>query len=838
MYSDNNKKKGFPDPLAESSVKQGKSYGLQYARAIYSQWGQSTDTHSLYGRRNKIFSRNRDYANGTQDTTIYKKLLSSLNPMDGDGSLLNLDYTPVPILPKFVKIVANKILSKDPYPNLESVDPVSSSEKNKMKDRIRMQVQAREELKNLKDKTGVVLDMDPAEIPETIEEAEMFMDTNIKTDAEVAAPDATALTLSWADFNDTTFRRAVLDLVSLGLAVVKRQNDPNKGIDVEYVDPATFVHSYTEDPNFGDMVYAGHIKRIPIQELKRLAGDELSEEEYKEIANKVKDKYSNDASRFNSSHYDDRYMRTIYGYDEYMVEVMDFEFIGVDCIYFEEKENRFGNTGFYFKGDSYKERPDSVFGRKPHKMEMQCVYGGSFIIGTETIYGYGKVNNIPKNVHDITRATLSYSPVATNLLRMVPKSMVDSCTGFADMLQLTHLKIQQAIAKAKPDGLIIDIEGLENVQLGKGGELEPLEIHDIYEQTGVFYYRSKNPEGGFQNPPVREIGNAIRNIQELVALYNHYLQLIRDTSGINESMDGTTPKGDMLVGVQQNAIVQGNNAIYDITNASMMMYKKVCQDVVKCLQIIPGDSVLFKIYANAIGETNMSVLDAFRDLAMYNFGVRVVKDMEDKDKEYLEQNIQMSIQQGQIDLEDAIAIRNLKDVNQAERLLILRRKKRMKEKQEMAAQNSQMQAQAAQQAAMATSQAKQQELQIEAQLKMQEIQMKGQVDMQIMQMQHEMRKEIEMIKAQATLGFREDDQNFKEKLEVMKEEGKNSRFGAQQMLQMQQPGSEMMDGDMMQPGPEMMQQEEGPRGLPVGMADDAQKAALAMEEDIAPQSMP
>ena len=838
MYSDNNKKKGFPDPLAESSVKQGKSYGLQYARAIYSQWGQSTDTHSLYGRRNKIFSRNRDYANGTQDTTIYKKLLSSLNPMDGDGSLLNLDYTPVPILPKFVKIVANKILSKDPYPNLESVDPVSSSEKNKMKDRIRMQVQAREELKNLKDKTGVVLDMDPAEIPETIEEAEMFMDTNIKTDAEVAAQVATALTLSWADFNDTTFRRAVLDLVSLGLAVVKRQNDPNKGIDVEYVDPATFVHSYTEDPNFGDMVYAGHIKRIPIQELKRLAGDELSEEEYKEIANKVKDKYSNDASRFNSSHYDDRYMRTIYGYDEYMVEVMDFEFIGVDCIYFEEKENRFGNTGFYFKGDSYKERPDSVFGRKPHKMEMQCVYGGSFIIGTETIYGYGKVNNIPKNVHDITRATLSYSPVATNLLRMVPKSMVDSCTGFADMLQLTHLKIQQAIAKAKPDGLIIDIEGLENVQLGKGGELEPLEIHDIYEQTGVFYYRSKNPEGGFQNPPVREIGNAIRNIQELVALYNHYLQLIRDTSGINESMDGTTPKGDMLVGVQQNAIVQGNNAIHDITNASMMMYKKVCQDVVKCLQIIPGDSVLFKIYANAIGETNMSVLDAFRDLAMYNFGVRVVKDMEDKDKEYLEQNIQMSIQQGQIDLEDAIAIRNLKDVNQAERLLILRRKKRMKEKQEMAAQNSQMQAQAAQQAAMATSQAKQQELQIEAQLKMQEIQMKGQVDMQIMQMQHEMRKEIEMIKAQATLGFREDDQNFKEKLEVMKEEGKNSRFGAQQMLQMQQPGSEMMDGDMMQPGPEMMQQEEGPRGLPVGMADDAQKAALAMEEDIAPQSMP
>ena len=326
MYSSNNShKKGFPDPLADYSVKQDKSYGLQYAKAMYSQWGQSTDTHSLYGRRNKIFSRSRDYANGTQDTTIYKQLLNSLSPEKGDGSLLNLDYTPVPILPKFVKIVLNKILSRDPYPNLESTDPISSSEKNKEKERIKMQVQARKELEALKEMTGVVLDMDPDSIPETLEEAEMFMDTNIKTDAEVAAQLATSLTLDWANFNDSTFRRAVMDIVSLGMAVVKRNNDPNKGIDIEYVDPSTFLHSYTEDPNFGDLVYAGHIKRIPIQELKRIAGDQLSEEDYKKIANKVKDKYSNDASRYNSSHYDDRYMRTIYGYDEYMVELLDFE---------------------------------------------------------------------------------------------------------------------------------------------------------------------------------------------------------------------------------------------------------------------------------------------------------------------------------------------------------------------------------------------------------------------------------------------------------------------------------------------------------------------------------
>ena len=619
MYGqDVNKKTGFPDPLADQPTKESMSYGLQYAKAIHAQWGKMNESSSLLGKRNSVFERNRDYANGTQDTSIYKQLLNSLSPNKGDGSLLNLDYTPVPILPKFVKIVVNKILSRDPYPNLESIDPLSSSEKNKKKDKIKMQVEAKELLRSLKEKTGVVLDMDPEDIPSTLEEAEIFMDTNIKTDAEIAAQIGTNMTLAWSNFSDTTYRRSVNDLVALGMSVVKRKNDPNKGISLEYVDPTTFVHSHTEDPNFQDIVYAGDVKSMPIQELKRLAGDQFSEEEFKKIAEKVKGNKGNDVGKLNQTHYSDRMNKTSYGYDEYMVDVLDFQFVSVDSMHFEEKESRHGNTGFYYKGFEYKEKSGSVFERTPHKMEMSIIYGGSYILGTDHVFAYGRQKNVPKNVHDIAQARMSYSVSATNIRKMMPKSMVESCTGFADMLQLTHLKIQQAIAKAKPDGLVIDIEGLENVQLGKGGELQPLELHDIYEQTGVFYYRSKNPEGGFQNPPVREIGNTIRNINELIGLYNHYMQLIRDTTGINEAMDASSPKGDALVGVQQQAIAAGNNAIYDITNAAMMLFKRVCQDVVKCLQIIPVDSVLYKIYTNAIGEENMNVLSSFKDSASHS----------------------------------------------------------------------------------------------------------------------------------------------------------------------------------------------------------------------------
>jgi hypothetical protein len=775
MYNNKSSKSGFPDPLASSLEKEDRAYGLQYAKAIESQWGKMTDKSSLYGSRNEVFNRNRHYANGTQDTTIYKKLLTSLNPNDGDGSLLNLDYTPVPILPKFVRIVVNKILSRNPYPNLEAVDPLSSSEKNKQKQRIRTQVAIKKDLQDLKEQTGgLMLDVDPDQLPDSLEEADIFLETNIKTDAEIAAQVATNMTLSWNNFNDGTYRRCVNDLAALGMAVVKRNNDPNYGIKTEYVDPAMFIHGYTEDPFFEDIVYAGHIKEITVSELKRLAGNELSDEDLQKIlkvASKKADKYApyNDYRDYNSSR----------DYSQYMVQVMDFEFISVDCMHFEEKENRHGNVGFFFQGFEFKERQGSVFERKPHKMEMEMLYGGMYVMGTNYILNYGKVANVPKNIHDLSKCRLSYSPVATNLMDNMPKSMVDSCVGFADMLQITHLKLQQAIAKAKPDGLIIDIEGLENVQLGKGGELQPLELHDIYEQTGVFYYRSKNPEGGFQNPPVREIGNSIRNINELIGLYNHYLRLIRDTTGINEAMDASSPKGDSLVGVRQQAIAAGNNAIYDITNAAMMLFKKVCQDIVKCIQIIPDDSVLMKVYQNAIGDTNMKVLSSFSDLPMYNFGVQVYKEMEDEEKQYLEQNIQVALSQKEIDLEDAIAIRDLKDINQAERLLIVRRKKRMKEQQQMAMQNSQMQAQQAQQAAMSASQARQQEMQMEAQLKSQEMQMKNQLEAQLEGVKHEFRKEIELIRAQATLGFKTDDQEFKEKIEVLKEDRKDDRVDKQ-----------------------------------------------------------
>ncbi len=647
---------------------------------------------------------------------------------------------------------------------------------------IALQIENKEMIAEAK-ASGLQTQVDPNSLPDTPEEAEIFLETNVKTDAEVAGQLATQLTLQWNDFDERIYRRCVEDIISCGMAVAKRSNDPNYGITEEYVDPSMFIHNYTDDPTFSDLVYAGHIKRMSIMELKRLAGDQFTEKEYTEMAQSVMNKHSNSAERFTEKYYDKQLNKYKYGYDEYTVEVLDFEFLSVDSMIYENKMSRHGNMGFYFKGEEYEAPKNSVYDRDPVYMQNSTVYGGMYIIGTDHLFNYGKEHNIPKNIHDISKARLSYSVTSVNMRNMIPKSLVSGVVGFADQLQLTHLKLQQAIAKSKPDGIMVDIEGLENVDLGRGGDLQPLDIQDIYEQTGVFYYRSKNPEGGFQNPPIREIGNTIRNINELIALYNHYLRMIRDATGINEVMDGTTPKGEALVGVNQLAVNAGNNAIYDITNASMILYRKVCEDVLKCVQILPIESVIFKVYEKAIGKTNMSVLSSFRDLPMYNFGVRVLSDLNDMDRQYLEQNIQIALAQKEIDLEDAIAIRQLKDIDQAERLLIIRRKKRIAQQQAIAQQNVQAQSQAQamqQQAAVEVDLQKQQAL---AQLDMQKKEFEYQLKMQYAQMEHQMKIQIEQMKGEFGLAEQQIESGAEARDEAMKEDRKDERVKKQAIEQ-------------------------------------------------------
>lgn len=767
----------FPSPLASPEEMASEQYGLEYAKAIENQWDLTRNTGNFYATRIQEFEEARDYAAGKQDTSIYKQILTALDNNDNDGTLLNLDWRPVPIIPKYVNIIVNKTLDRNPRPNLEAIDPVSLTDKDAKKARIRAQVKNRELLMQAK-QAGLKVEVDPEALPESTEESELLLENNVKTDSEIAAQMAARITLAWNNFDKKILRRLVEDFVVCGMAVPMRHNDPTYGIVEKYIDPSYFIHSYTEDPTFSDIHYAGHVEQITIGELKRLAGDKFSEDEYREIASKFSGRYGNKSERLSYKNYNAYAGNWSYGYDEYLVEVVFFQFKATECQYYQEKENKYGNKNVYYEGNKFKMPKSSVFERKPHKLEVEVTYSGVKIVGIDKLISYQKDQNMPRNMYDISRTTLRYFPVAVNLRNMMPTSVVAKIRGFADMLQITHLKWQGALAKAKNDGLAIDIEGLESVDLGRG-EMNPLDLGDIYEKTNVFYYRSKTIDGQRTQNPVSPLPAGGQVFANLAATYNQYLRLIQDTTGVNDAMDGSSPKGEQLVGVREQAIQSGNNAIYDITVATKLMFTKVVDDIVKCIQVLPKDSLLYSIYKNAIGKTNMSVLNGFKNMPMVNIGVTTVMDMDDIQKAYLEQNIQVSLAAKELDIEDAIAIRNLQDLDQAEQLLILRRKKRMKRNQEMAMQNIQAQSQSNAQAAQVTAQAETQKEQELAAIELEKIRAKHEFELEKLREEYRLKKELAQIELGVKTKQKENEFQKQKELEEKREKAKDDRIKKQ-----------------------------------------------------------
>jgi len=446
----------FPSPLATPEVKAKKEYGIEYARAIEGQWNIGNTSSSFYSSRADEFEKNRDFGSGKQSTESYKQILSARDNNDNDGTLFNINWEIVPIIPKFVNIIVNKTLDRNPRPNLEAVDPISLTEKDKKKAEIRAKIKNREFLIKAA-QSGIETGIDIDSLPETTEEAEILMETTVKTDAEIAAQMASRMTLAWNEFNEKILRRIVRDFVEVGMGVGMRYNDPSYGIVEKYVDPTRFVHSYTEDPTFSDMYYAGHVEQISIGELRRIAGDSFTEKEYEEIASSAKNTNNNDPSRLNQRTVNAFTGQHMNGFDEYVIDVLHFQFKTTEAQYFEEKENQFGNSHIFYKGNEYNAPKNSVFERKPYKIESEVTYSGVKIVGIDKMFGYGKDFNMPRNLHDISRTNMRYHPVATEIRNMMPSSVVSKIRPFADMIQITHLKWQSELARAKSDGLAIDI---------------------------------------------------------------------------------------------------------------------------------------------------------------------------------------------------------------------------------------------------------------------------------------------------------------------------------------------------------------------------------------------
>jgi hypothetical protein len=721
----------FPSQTVSDAEKLSYDYGLKVGKAIEQEWFNDDRNMNRYRSNHADFHNLRLYARGEQSIQKYKDELS----INGDLSYLNLDWKPVPIISKFVDIVVNGISERTYDIKAFSQDPFGVAQRTEYMENI------------LKDMDGKAFDnhsavygidsrsseMEQKDLPESKDELNVHMQLSYKQSIEIAEEQALNTLLNGNNY-ELIKKRFYHDLTVLGIGAVKTNFNTSEGVTVDYVDPANLVYSYTDSPYFEDIYYVGEVKTIPVNELAKQF-PHLSESDLEDIMKNKSYNRSNYNSRHNYDKEDNNHIQVLYfNYKTYMNEV------------YKVKEMATGADKIIPKDDSFNPPENMEGGYSRMLRSIEVLYDGAMVLGTNKLLKWEMAKNMMRPKSDFTKVKMNYNIVAPRVYNGKIDSLVKRITGFADMIQLTHLKLQQVLSRIVPDGVYLDADGLAEVDLGNGTNYNPQEALNMFFQTGSVIGRSFTSEGDM-NPgkiPIQEItsGSGGNKMQALIGNYNYYLQMIRDVTGLNEARDGSTPDKNALVGIQKIAAANSNTATRHILQAGLYLTAEVAE----CLSLRISDIIEYSptkdAFIQAIGASNVATLKEMSELHLYDFGIFIELLPDEEEKAMLENNIQVALQTQSIDLEDAIDIRDVRNLKLANQLLKIRRKKKLELDRETQKQNMEQQSQANQQASAAAAQAEVQKNQAIAQTTMQLEQTKSQLRIQEQQQEVELKKQL------------------------------------------------------------------------------------------------
>jgi hypothetical protein len=728
VYTNNNS--SFPSQVVPDSEKQSYEYGALVGRAIENEWFRGDrvgGAGNRWGSNWQNFHRLRLYARGEQPVQKYKDELS----INGDLSYLNLDWKPVPVIPKFVDIVVNGISSKNYDIKAYAQDPDSIKKRTGFAANILKDMLTKPLLDKIQGTLGANMysSPDPDNLPEDKEELEIRMQLSYKQEIEIAEEEVINQIL---DNNKYPLinKRLNYDLVVLGIAATKTNWNKAEGVTIDYVDPANLVYSYTEDPNFEDIYYVGEVKSITLEEVK-MQFPHLTKADLEEI-----EKYPGDVN----------YTRNYYGqdYDTSNVQVLYFEYKTFSNQVFKIKQTDVGLEKALEKTDDFNPPENDSFSKVSRSIEV--IYSGAKILGHEKMLEWKLAENMTRPFADTTRVQMNYAICAPRMYKGRIESLVSRITGFADMIQLTHLKIQQVLSRLVPDGVFVDVDGLAEVDLGNGTKYNAAEALNMYFQTGSIVGRSMTQDGDMNRAkvPIQELqtSSGSGKIQSLIQTYQYYLQMIRDVTGLNEARDASTPDRDALVGLQKMAAANSNTATRHILQSSLYLTLRVCENISRRV----ADSLNFPLTASSlmqsISVSSVETLKELQNLNLHDFGIFLELEPDEEEQAQLEQNIQVALQSGGIDLEDAIDLRQIKNIKLANQSLKYKRKKKMERDQANQQANIQAQAQANAQLAQETAMAEVQKQQAITEQKIQLEQSKLQFEIQKMQQEALIKKQL------------------------------------------------------------------------------------------------
>jgi len=753
----------FPSQTVSDTEKLSEEYGLKVAKAIETEWFNNDRSLNRYTTNHNNFHKLRLYARGEQSIQKYKDELS----INGDLSYLNLDWTPVPIISKFVDIVVNGIAERTYDIKAYSQDPFGVKERTKYMESVLNDMQLQVFDQQVTEATGInARENTDMELPESSEELQLHMQLTYKQSIELAEEQALN-TLFEGNKYELIKKQFYYDLTVLGIGAAKTSFNTSEGVVIDYVDPANLVYSYTDSPYFEDIYYVGEVKSIPVNELIKQFPD-LSQGELEDIMKNKSFNRNNNTTRYSIDKEDNNTIQVLYfNYKTYMNEV------------YKMKETGTGADKIISKDDKFNPPKNMEGGYSKLSKSIECLYDGAIVLGTDTLLRWEMAKNMMRPKSDFTKVKMNYAIVAPRMYNGKIESLVGRITSFADMIQLTHLKLQQVMSRLTPDGVYLDADGLAEIDLGNGTNYNPQEALNMFFQTGSVIGRSFTSDGDL-NPgkvPIQEIqsGSGGQKMQSLIGTYNYYLQMIRDVTGLNEARDGSMPDKNALVGVQKLAAANSNTATRHILQSGLFLTAEIAE----CLSLRISDIIEYSptkdAFIQAIGAHNVATLDEMKNLHLYDFGIFIELQPDEEEKQLLENNIQMALQQQNIELEDAIDLREIKNIKLANQLLKIRRKRKEETDRQLQLENIRAQTESNTQAAQAAAQVEMQKNQAKTQAEGQLEQMKAQIDSQKMQQEVMHKKDLMALEFQYNMQLKGIEVDGVKERERQKEDRKDER---------------------------------------------------------------
>ena len=746
----------FPSQSVDDATKNSKDYGMEVARGIQNEWFRKSSGTGRFVQNQRDFHKLRLYARGEQSVQKYKDEFS----VNGDLSYLNLDWKPVPIIPKFVDIVVNGMQDRLFTVKAFAQDPTSVKERTNFVEMMLEDMNTQELITQIDETLGVdVRNVKQEDLPSNKEELELHMQIGYKQSIELAHEQAIDNTFKRNAYYEIK-KRCDYDQTVLGIAAAKHTFNNTDGIKLEYVDPSNLVYSYTEDPNFDDVYYFGEVKQIKSNELKKQF-PELTNEEFEDIIKK--------SSNYNNYDYIDNDSNDTF--DTNTLTVLYFNWKTWEQSVYKIKETSTGAKKAIKKDDKFNPPKDQRTRFEKVAQAMETIYEGVLVLGSNKLLKWQKATNMVRPDSNINKVMMNYVVSAPRMYKGKIESLVSRMVTYADLIQLTHLKLQQVIQRMTPSGVYLDADGLAEIDLGNGTNYNPQEALNLYFQTGSVIGRSMTVDGDM-NPgkvPIQELpGGGGQQSQALIQAYNYYLQMLRDVTGLNEARDGSDPDPYALVGVQKLAAANSNTATRHILHSSLYITTTLAEAISVRIKDVLAYHPQRDAMIGGIGRFSVGALKEMDNLHMHDFGIFLELDPDEDEKQLVENNIQVALSRDQIHLEDIIDIRQVKNIKLANQLLKYRRAKKEATDQLKAERNIAAQSQANAQAAQAAEMAKAQAENIKVEAKGKLAQLQSQLDIQKLESEAQTKRELMQYEFDLNMKLKGMELDAKKQIELQK----------------------------------------------------------------------